>query len=119
MNYLEAIAILRLNPDNLPPNLAHLPDEATRVVKLHKTMLEATNSETLLQLPVISVVERARINAVLVYNLAMVCGRLHVWGGPGKKPPIKPIECRPGETAPPRGLTAQPGDTLQMLGIAR
>jgi hypothetical protein len=116
MNYLEAVAILRLNPDNLPRNLAHLPEEATRVVKLHRAMLNAANVDAVTELPVLPLVERDRVNAVLVYNLARECGRLQPWGGPGKKPAIRPIEVKPatqGANRPP--IPAQPGDGAPVL----
>lgn len=91
MEYLEAIAIKRLRPDSLPQNLAHLLEEADRVIKLHKAMCFAHESLDLL-LPALSAEHRQRVNAVLIANLALACGRLQCWGGPGKPKPLKPIE---------------------------
>jgi hypothetical protein len=115
MNYLEAVAILRLNPDNLPRNLAHLPEEANRVVKLHQAMRHAEANEPISELPLLPLTERDRINAVLVYNLAMACGRLHAWGGPGKRSAIRPIEVKPADGAARVPQLAQPGDVFPTL----
>ena len=93
MEYLEAVAIKRLRPDSVPGHLAHLLDEADRVIKLKHAMCSASDSQTLrLELPVLAPAHRERLNLVLLARLALACGRLQCWGGPGRQQPAQPIK---------------------------
>lgn len=121
MEYLEAIAIKRLRPDSLPPNLVHLLDEADRVIKLKQAMCSAGGPRDVFQLPVLSAEQRARVNAVLLCNLAMVCGKLRAWGGPGLAAvPARPIEIQAKELLPgpprPAGL-GDASDPVQRFSV--
>lgn len=113
MEYLEAVAIKRLRPDSLPPNLVHLLDEAERVIKLKQAMCSgavAVSDRYKLELPVLSAQERARVNAVLLHNLAMECGKLEAWGGPKRqRGAMRPIELRKGDLLPGPPIPAGPG----------
>ena len=100
MEYLEAVLIKRIRPDSVPGNLVHLLEEAERTVKRHAAMCSASDGkdpdQLALSLPALSVLERERVNSVLLAHLALVCGKLYCWGGPGKpRAPIKPIEVVP------------------------
>src|SRR4051812_45547499 len=99
MNYLEAIAIKRLRPDSLPPTLTHLLDDADRVINRHLAIQTGKASHPEL-LPALSVIERDRMNTVLICRLAEACGRLDAWGGKSSKtPPIKTVEMSKADDA--------------------
>lgn len=120
MEYLEAIAIKRLRPENLPGHLAHLLDEADRVIRLKQAMCAASDTELVkLQLPVLSAEQRARANAVLLHNLALHCGRLEAWGGPRRQRAIKPIELKkdPIERDVPLPATVGDGHGIRSLSV--
>lgn len=120
MEYLEAIAIKRLRPDNLPDNLKHLPEEAERVIKLHKSMCRAGDTSNLaLQLPVLSRGERERVNAVLIYHLANECGLFQEWHGKAKPLPVtddpRRAEAQQDAKPAPRARPARAGGQARVL----
>jgi hypothetical protein len=119
MEYLEAQLIKRyVRPDNLPGNLKHLPDEAERVIKLHKAMCRAGDTGNLaLQLPVLSREERERVNAVLIYRLANECGLFQQWRGKAKPLPVTddPHKQEGQPSLAPRGKPARPGGSARVL----
>lgn len=115
MEYLEAVAIKRLRPDGLPDTLAHLPEEADRVIKLHHAMKRSGDTD-LLVIPILSHEQRERVNKVLIANLAIVCGRLDSWlPVVARRRPIKPIELRKDETGHERPQVAKPGPNAKPL----